>query len=126
MNDELHKIAIFQKKEIRKQLYSGEWWFVISDVVGVLTDSTDPPRYLRNLRARDEQLSQLFDSTIIKGASQIEPPLLLSFNTPGGKQKLPCWNTEGIPCPLQRILGLGQYKSRWLYGINYQCITFTC
>jgi prophage antirepressor-like protein len=44
MSDDLHKIAIFQKKEIRKQLHGGEWWFVINDVIAVLTDSTDPAR----------------------------------------------------------------------------------
>jgi hypothetical protein len=29
MGEEYH-IAIFRKKEIRKQLHSGEWWFVVS------------------------------------------------------------------------------------------------
>ena len=35
------KIAIFRKKEIRKTLQNIEWWFSISDVVEVLTDSAD-------------------------------------------------------------------------------------
>lgn len=128
MNDELHKIAIFQKKEIRKQLHNGEWWFVLSDVIVALTESTDPGQYLKRLRQRDEAISELFALDIKnKGGVQFVPPLTLSFDTTGGKQKLLCWNTEGIvPRPLQRILHLGQYKSRWLYGINYQCTTFTC
>ena len=54
MTDEaLAKIAVFQRQEVRKQLHNGEWWFVINDVIAALTDSTDPARYLRNLRARD-------------------------------------------------------------------------
>jgi len=32
------RIALFQKKEIRKTLHQNEWWFVLTDVVAVLTD----------------------------------------------------------------------------------------
>ena len=32
------KIAIFQKKEIRKTIHKDEWWFVIEDVVAALTE----------------------------------------------------------------------------------------
>lgn len=42
MTEEM-RIAIFKKKEIRKQLHNGEWWFVINDVVEALIDSSDPP-----------------------------------------------------------------------------------
>lgn len=49
MNEDIQKLVVFQKKEIRRQLHKGEWWFVINDVVAVLTDSVDPGRYLRNL-----------------------------------------------------------------------------
>ncbi len=28
-----HRIALFQKKEIRRTLHNGEWWFVITDVI---------------------------------------------------------------------------------------------
>jgi prophage antirepressor-like protein len=73
MSEEL-KIAIFQKKEIRKQLHNGQWWFVINDVVAALTDSADPAQYLRNMRNRDEELSKLFEP-VGKGVVQIEPPL---------------------------------------------------
>jgi prophage antirepressor-like protein len=86
MSEEL-KIAIFQKKEIRKQLHDGQWWFVINDVVAVLTDSADPAQYLRNMRNRDEELSKLFEP-VEKGVVQIEPPFALPFDTPGGKQRL--------------------------------------
>lgn len=27
------KIAIFQKKEIRKTIFQKEWWFVVEDIV---------------------------------------------------------------------------------------------
>ncbi|MBP7775156.1 MAG: Bro-N domain-containing protein [Candidatus Saccharimonas sp.] len=121
MNHELAKIAIFQRKEIRKQLYHGEWWFVINDVVAALTDSADPARYLRNLRARDEELAKLFSKPVKKGASQIETPLGLSFDTAGGKQKLPCWNTEGIFRLVQSIPSKkAEPFKRWLARVGYE------
>ena len=101
MTEEIQKLVVFQKKEIRRQLHNGEWWFVITDVVAVLTDSTDPARYVRDLRHRDEELAVLM--AVDKGASQISTPLELPLETAGGKQKLPCWNTEGIFRLIQSI-----------------------
>ncbi len=122
-DDDLHKIAIFQRKEIRKQLRGGEWWFVIADVIAVLTDSTDPAQYLRKLRARDMELAQLFDTPAEKGAVQIEPPLSLPFDTPGGRQNLPCWNTEGIFRIIQSIPSKkAEPFKRWLARTGYERI----
>lgn len=103
MSDEdVRKLAVFQRKEIRRQLHDGEWWFVINDVIAALTDSENPAQYLRNLRNRDEELSLLFEP-VEKGVVQIEPPLALPFDTPGGKQKLLSWNTEGVFRLIQSI-----------------------
>ncbi|HEX7018005.1 MAG TPA: hypothetical protein VF209_03810 [Patescibacteria group bacterium] len=38
---EITKIALFQKKEVRKTIYKNEWWFVVEDVVVALTDSVN-------------------------------------------------------------------------------------
>ena len=119
----LAKIAVFQRQEVRKQLHNGEWWFVINDVIAALTDSTDPARYLRNLRARDEDLAKLFVEPVEKGASQFETPLSLFFGTPGGKQKLPCWNTEGIFRLVQSIPSKkAEPFKRWLARTGYERI----
>lgn len=122
MSDELEKIAIFRSRAIRKDFHNGEWWFVINDVVAVLTDSTDPARYLRNLRARDEELAALFvEKPVEKGASQIETPLLLTFETAGGPQELPCWNTEGIFRLVQSIPSKrAEPFKRWLAKVGYE------
>lgn len=40
---------------------------------------------LKNLRNRDDELASLFEP-VEKGVVQIEPPLALAFDTPGGKQ----------------------------------------
>jgi len=55
---EKRKIAIFQKKEIRKTIHNNEWWFVIEDVVFVLTDSKNPKEYIKDMRRRDPEISK--------------------------------------------------------------------
>lgn len=120
MSDEIIKIAIFQRKEIRKQLYRGEWWFVISDVIVALTDSTNPTQYLQNIRRRDEELAKLFEP-VEKGGVQIEHPLALHFDTTGGKQKLLSWNTEGIFRLIQSIPSKkAEPFKRWLARVGYE------
>ena len=134
MNNEEQKLVVFQRKDIRRKLHGGEWWFVIVDVVAVLTDSTDPARYVRDLRYRDEELAALM-SPVDKGASQFEtplgtghkgavqivPPFDLPFETRGGKQKLPCWNTEGIFRLIQSIPSKkAEPFKRWLARVGYE------
>ncbi len=120
MSDELAKIAIFQKKEIRKQLYNGEWWFVLNDVISVLTESSDPAQYLKRLRLRDEELARLFEP-VEKGVVQFVPPLALSFDTSGGKQSLLAWHTEGIFRLIQSIRSKkAEPFKRWLARVGYE------
>lgn len=121
MSDEIIKIAIFQKREVRKQLHGGEWWFVINDVIAALTDSSDPAQYLKRLRSRDTELALLFDNPVDKGGVQIVPPLALPFDTPGGKQKLSSWNTEGIFRLIQSVPSKkAEPFKRWLARTGYE------
>ena len=39
--EELSKIAIFRKKEIRKVIHNNEWWFSVVDIAQALTDQSD-------------------------------------------------------------------------------------
>ena len=64
------RIALFQKKEIRKTLHENEWWFVVVDVVAALTDSANPQNYLRDMRRRDPALAEA-----LNGGGQFAPPL---------------------------------------------------
>lgn len=123
MSDEL-RIAIFQRKEIRKQLHNGEWWFVMADVIVALTESTDPAQYLKRLKLRDEGLAEIMNTAPVeKGAVQFVPPLTLPFDTSGGKQKLPCWNTEGIFRLIQSIPSKkAEPFKRWLARTGYERI----
>ncbi len=48
----LHKIAIFQKQEIRRVIYENEWWFAIIDIVEALTGSERPRKYWNDLKKK--------------------------------------------------------------------------
>jgi len=105
------KIAIFQKKEIRKTLKDGEWYFVIEDVVVVLTDSRDPKQYIQKMKSRDKELK--------KGWVQIVHTL--SIQTVGGKQKMLCANTEGVFRIIQSIPSpKAEPFKRWLARVGYE------
>ena len=110
------RIALFQKKEIRKTLHENEWWFVVVDVVAALTDSANPQNYLRDMRRRDPALAEA-----LKGGGQFAPPLYLEFETAGGPQKLQCWNTEGIFRLIQSIPSpKAEPFKRWLARVGYE------
>ena len=112
------RIALFQKKEIRKIIHNGEWWFVITDVVAALTDSPDPSDYLKKIRKRDPMLADAF-----KGGGQLAPPLAFEFPTAGGPQKCFCWNTEGVFRLIQSIPSLkAEPFKRWLARVGYERI----
>ncbi len=116
------KIALFKGKKIRKTFHNGEWWFVIVDVVAVLTESTNSSQYLKNIRNRDPELDSLFNP-VDKGGVQIEPPLELPFPTAGGTQKMFCWNTEGIFRLIQSIPSpKAEPFKRWLAKVGYERI----
>jgi DNA-damage-inducible protein D len=104
-------IAVFRGKEIRKTIHNDEWWFVIVDVVAVLTDSKDPSGYIKDMRRRDAELS--------KGWGQIATPLWI--DTAGGKQQVNCANTEGIFRIVQSIPSpKAEPFKRWLAKVGYE------
>lgn len=110
------RIALFQRKEIRKTLHGGEWWFVMLDVIAALTDSPNPASYLKDMRRRDPALADA-----LKGGGQIAPPLALAMPTPGGTQKILCWHTEGIFRLIQSIPSLkAEPFKRWLAKVGYE------
>ncbi len=110
-------IAVFRGKQIRKTIYKNEWWFVINDVIESLTDSSDPAQYFKRLKQRDEELAKLTD----KGGVHFVPPLMLEVTTAGGKQKMYCWNTEGIFRLIQSIPSpKAEPFKRWLAKVGYE------
>ncbi len=107
------RVAVFQKREIRRTLHNNEWWFVITDIISALTDSVDPQGYLKDMRRRDPELS--------KGWGQFATPL--SIQTAGGPQKLNCANTEGIFRIIQAIPSpKAEPLKRWLARVGKERI----
>ena len=113
MTEEITKMAVFKGKQIRRTIHNNEWWFVIVDVIAVLTDSVQPEGYIKDMRRRDPELS--------KGWGQIATPLLIQ--TAGGAQKLNCANTESIFRIIQSIPSpKAEPFKRWLAKVGYERI----
>jgi hypothetical protein len=107
------RIALFQRKEVRRTIHNNEWWFVVVDVVAALTDAADPTDYLNKIRRRDPELT--------KGYGQIVHPL--SIQTAGGPQNLNCANAEGLFRIIQSIPSpKAEPFKRWLARVGYERI----
>ncbi|MEI7597217.1 MAG: hypothetical protein WCK02_15825 [Bacteroidota bacterium] len=80
----MSNIKLFESKQIRTVWNEADqkWYFVVEDVILVLTDSKDPKQYIKRMRLRDEELA--------KGWVQIVPTLWA--DTAGGKQRNICKN----------------------------------
>lgn len=105
------KIAIFKGKKVRRTIHNNEWWFVVNDVVEVLTDTPNVSDYIKKFRHRDEELN--------KGWGQIVTPL--SIQTVGGPQMLNCANTEGMFRIIQSIPSpKAEPFKRWLAKVGYE------
>ena len=91
----MSNIKLFESKQIRSVWNEQEqkWYFVVEDVIAVLTDSNDPKQYIKRMRLRDETLAQ--------GWVQIVPTL--TVDTAGGKQKMGCANAQGLLRIIQSI-----------------------
>ena len=54
----MSNIKLFQDKKIRT-IFNEEdqkWYFVVEDVIAVLTDSKDPKQYVKRMKLRDKEL----------------------------------------------------------------------
>lgn len=107
------KIALFQKKEIRKTLFQKEWWFSIVDVVGVLTDSVDARDYWYKIKIRVKNDEGTELSTICRQ--------LKLTSSDGKKYETDCANTEGIFRIIQSIPSpKAEPFKRWLAKVGYE------
>jgi hypothetical protein len=75
----MNTIKLFESNNIRSVWNEADekWYFVVEDVIFILTDSNDPKQYVKRMRKRDLELA--------KGWVQIVPTLLVE--TSGGKLK---------------------------------------
>jgi len=49
-------LVVFQDKKIRRIWHNDEWFYSVTDIIAVLTDSTDELAYWRQLKRREPQL----------------------------------------------------------------------
>jgi len=109
----MDKLVVFQDKKIRRTWFNDEWWFVATDIIEVLMDSTDPKGYLKDMRRRDKGFAE--------GWVQIATPLLI--DTIGGKQNLNCVSTKGAFRLIQSIPSKkAEPFKRWLAKVGYERI----
>ncbi len=108
------KLAIFQKKEIRKTIHNDEWWFSVVDVCGILTDSIDPGAYWRKLKQR----------LIAEGSQVVTNCHGLKLQaTDGKKYNTDCANTESMFRLIQSIpFPKAEPFKRWLAKVGYERI----
>jgi hypothetical protein len=112
--EEETKIALFQKKEIRRTLFQKEWWFSVVDVVEALTESVDAGAYWRKLKQRlSEEGSEVV--TFCHG--------LKLTSSDGKKYETDCANTEGVFRIIQSIPSpKAEPFKRWLAKVGYERI----
>lgn len=91
----MNTIKLFESKNIRSVWNETEvkWYFVVEDVIAILTDSKDPKQYIKRMRMRDSELS--------KGWVQFVPTL--KVETKGGLQKMGCSDSKGLLRIIQSI-----------------------
>jgi hypothetical protein len=82
----MSNIKLFESKQIRTVWNETDekWYFVVADVIQVLTDTPNPSDYIKKMRKRDEELS--------KGWGQFVTPLSVDTIGAGLKAKIPSLN----------------------------------
>lgn len=88
-------LQLFEERKVRTvwDTNTEEWYFVVADVIGAITDSVNPTDYIKKLKKRDTVLAE--------GWGQIVTPL--SVMTRGGRQRLNCADMRGILRIIQSI-----------------------
>lgn len=105
------KIDVFKKREIRKIMHDGEWWFSVKDVLEALTDTTDGTRYASDLRRKDQGLNERYS----------EITRTLKFKSGSGSQMTTFINMEGIFRLIQSIpSSKAEPFKKWLAKVGFE------
>jgi len=106
----LSNIKLFESKKVRSQWDKKEqkWYFSVSDVVGVLTDSADPKAYWRQLKKREPELVTFCHGLKIEAAD-------------GKMRQEDCANVEGLFRIIQSVPSpKAEPFKRWLAKVGYE------
>ena len=107
------KIAVFQKKEIRKIIHNNEWWFSIVDIIEALTGTERPRKYWNDLKKK----------LVKEGYSEVSENIgQLKITAPDGKKReTDCANTETIFRIIQTVPSpKAEPFKRWLAKVGYE------
>jgi DNA-damage-inducible protein D len=114
MKNNQNKLIVFENTKIRKAWHSNEWYFSIVDVIGALTNSSNPTDYLKKLRKREAELK----SYIGTNCPQVE-----MLTETGKTRKTLAGNTENIFRIIQSIPSpKAEPFKRWLAKVGYERI----
>ena len=99
MSDAPSKIKLFESNRIRSQWddEAQTWWFSVVDVIGALTESTNPTDYLKKLRKRDALLGSYLGTNCPQVAMQTESGKLRNTLAASTEQLLRI--VQSIPSP---------------------------
>jgi len=107
------KIAVFQKKEIRKIIHKNEWWFSVTDIIEALTGTQRPRKYWNDLKKK----------LIKEGYFEVSENIgQLKIAAPDGKKReTDCANTETIFRIIQTVPSpKAEPFKRWLAKVGYE------
>ena len=107
------QINLFEEKKVRSVWNEEEqqWYFVVVDVIEILTDSKNPTDYIKKMRKRDPVLSE--------GWGQLVTPL--GVQTAGGTQRINCANVKSLLRIIQSIPSpKAEPFKQWLAQVGYE------
>jgi len=107
-------LIVFQDKKIRRVWYNEEWFFSIIDVVGALTDSSNPRNYWNMLKSREQEHGvDLYTNCV-----QLKLP-----SKDGKSYETDCANTESLFRVIQSIPSKkAEPFKQWLAKVGYERI----
>ena len=110
----MSNIKLFQDKKIRSVWNEEEsqWYFSVVDVVGALTDSSDPKQYIKRLRSRDEGLNSNWGTICT-------PLEMIALD--GKRRKVQTANAKGLFRIIQSIPSpKAEPFKQWLAQVGYE------
>lgn len=111
MENQQHKLVVFNDKNIRRIWHENEWFYAVIDIVEVLTESKKPRDYWYRVKKRASNVEKMELSTICRQ--------LKILSKDGKKYNTDCSNSEGIFRILQSIPSpKAEPFKRWLAKIG--------
>ena len=105
------KVDLFQRREIRKTLHLGEWWFSVKDIFEAITGTSDGTRYIADLRRKNAALDAIYS-----GITRTLP-----FVSAGGVQKTTFTNIEGVFRLMQSVPSAkAEPFKKWLAKVGFE------